>query len=82
MLPVKIEIFSRKYDTGNFNKDFYHRYFLSNIHRVSDPEFLPENKDILQIRVKTTGVIEYTFVNEEDKKEFIMVKYFADTKQF
>ena len=34
---------------------------------------MPESKEILQVRVKTTGVIEYNFVNEEDGKEFIMV---------
>ena len=48
------------------------RYFLSNIHRVSDPQFLPESQDILQVRIKTTGIIEYTFKNAENR-EFIMV---------
>ena len=49
------------------------RYFLSNIRRVSDPSFVPEDPDILQVRVKTTGVIEYNFENKEGK-EFIMVR--------
>jgi len=48
------------------------RYFLTNIHRVSDPDFRPEDQDILQVRVKTTGVIEYNFRNKEGK-EFIMI---------
>merc|ERR1711872_112234 len=47
------------------------RYFLSNISRVSAPTFLPESKDILQIRVMTTGVIEYNF--DMDGKECIMI---------
>lgn len=42
---------------------------------MANPEFVPESKDILQVRVKTTGVIEYNFVNEEDGKEFIMVVF-------
>ena len=48
------------------------RYFLTNIRRVSDPAFQPEDQDILQVRVKTTGVIEYNFKNKDDR-EFIMV---------
>ena len=49
------------------------RYFLSNIQRITDPAFLPESRDILQVRVKTTGVIEYNFTND-DGREFIMVR--------
>ena len=33
---------------------------------------MPESRDILQVRVKTTGVIEYNFPTEGGK-EFIMV---------
>jgi len=47
------------------------RYFLSNISRVSAPTFLPESKDILQIRVTTTGVIEYNF--DMEGRECIMI---------
>ena len=47
------------------------RYFLTNISRISAPTFLPESKDILQIRVMTTGVIEYNF--DMDGRECIMV---------
>ena len=39
---------------------------------MSDPQFLPESQDILQVRIKTTGIIEYTFKNAENR-EFIMV---------
>merc|ERR550517_1589297 len=49
------------------------RHFLSKIREVSDPAFLPKDQDILQVRVKTTGVIEYTFKNNKDGKEFIMI---------
>ena len=51
---------------------FNSRYFLTNIHRVSARDFIPQDQDILQVRVKTTGVIEYNFKNKEGK-EFIMV---------
>ena len=51
------------------------RHFLTNIRRVSNPAFLPEDQDILQVRVKTTGVIEYNFKNKDDR-EFIMVRAF------
>jgi len=47
------------------------RYFLTNISRISAPTFLPESKDILQIRVMTTGVIEYNF--DMDGRECIMI---------
>ena len=68
--PAIQETYNRR---NEFNLPDCCRYFLSNIHRVSDPNFVPESKDILQVRVKTTGVIEYNFVNEEDGKEFIMI---------
>lgn len=48
------------------------RYFLNYIHKVSHPDFIPGDQDILQVRVKTTGVIEYNFKNKEGK-EFIMI---------
>ena len=47
------------------------KYFLSQISRVSDPHFLPDVNDILQVRVKTTGIVEYKF--QDEGKEIIMV---------
>ena len=47
------------------------KYFLSQIARVSDPHFLPDVNDILQVRVKTTGIVEYKF--QDEGKEIIMV---------
>ncbi|PPQ82402.1 hypothetical protein CVT24_002297, partial [Panaeolus cyanescens] len=36
-------------------------YFLNNIARISDPEFIPNNDDILHVRLQTLGVMEHTF---------------------
>jgi len=48
------------------------QYFLNNIDRVSSPDFVPTNQDILQIRVMTTGVVEHSFPMNKDK-EVIMI---------
>jgi len=61
------ETFNRR---NEFNLPDCCRYFLTNISRISAPTFIPESKDILQIRVMTTGVIEYSF--DMDRKECIM----------
>ena len=63
-------IVKSKYFLELINK--FSRYFLSNIQRITAPTFVPESRDILQVRVKTTGVIEYNFPTEGGK-EFIMV---------
>src|SRR5271155_2840746 len=36
-------------------------YFFDNCIRISDPEYLPTNDDILRARVTTTGIIETRF---------------------
>jgi len=36
-------------------------YFWDNVRRVQDPEFVPNDKDILLVRYRTTGVIEQKF---------------------
>eukprot|EP00092_Neocalanus_flemingeri_P027897 GFUD01030284.1.p1 GENE.GFUD01030284.1~~GFUD01030284.1.p1 ORF type:complete len:393 (+),score=127.90 GFUD01030284.1:138-1316(+) len=66
--PAIQETFNRR---NEFNLPDCCRYFLTNISRISGPTFLPESKDILQIRVMTTGVIEYSF--DMDGKECIMI---------
>lgn len=48
-------------------------YFLTQVERVTQPDFLPKNEDIVQIRVTTTGVIEYSFTMNKINKEFIMI---------
>merc|ERR550517_1286432 len=68
--PAVQETFRRR---NEFHLPDGRRHFLSNICKVSNPAFLPEDQDILQVRVKTTGVIEYTFKNNKDGKEFIMI---------
>lgn len=37
------------------------RHFLSNISRISNPDFVATTQDILMVRVQTTGIIEYNF---------------------
>ncbi|KAJ7586366.1 guanine nucleotide binding protein, alpha subunit [Mycena floridula] len=36
-------------------------FFLNNIHRISEPDYLPSTDDILNVRLQTLGVIEHTF---------------------
>lgn len=37
------------------------KYFLSIVHKVMAPEYVPTNEDITQTRVKTEGIIEHEF---------------------
>lgn len=37
------------------------KYYLNNIDRIADPDYLPTLQDILRVRVPTTGIIEYPF---------------------
>ncbi|KAG6877925.1 hypothetical protein C0993_002211 [Termitomyces sp. T159_Od127] len=36
-------------------------FFLDNIERIVEPDFLPTNDDILNVRLQTLGVMEHTF---------------------
>ncbi|GLB45005.1 putative alpha subunit [Lyophyllum shimeji] len=36
-------------------------FFLNNIDRIVEPDFLPSNDDILNVRLQTLGVMEHTF---------------------
>ncbi|KAF5397188.1 Guanine nucleotide-binding protein G(Q) subunit alpha, partial [Paragonimus heterotremus] len=37
------------------------KYYLDNLDRVSQPDYLPTLQDILRVRVPTTGIVEYPF---------------------
>ena len=37
-------------------------YFLNNLPKLCQPDFIPTNHDVLQARVRTTGILEYRFV--------------------
>ena len=37
-------------------------YFFENVERLSTPDYLPSNQDILRSRVRTTGIIEESYV--------------------
>jgi len=46
-------------------------YYFTNCERYVQPEFVPNNEDILRCKLKTTGIIETKF--EEQKVEFTLV---------
>jgi hypothetical protein len=37
-------------------------YYFDSIDRIGDPEFVPDDQDVLRSRVKTTGITETVFV--------------------
>lgn len=37
------------------------KYYLSDLERIKDPDYLPTEQDILRARAPTTGIIEYPF---------------------
>ncbi|KAH9915030.1 G-protein alpha subunit [Epithele typhae] len=39
----------------------YAAFFLANIRRIAQPEYLPTNEDILHVRLQTIGVTEHAF---------------------
>jgi len=41
------------------------KYYLTDIERIKQPDYLPTQQDILRVRVPTTGIIEYPFDLEE-----------------
>ncbi|KFD58837.1 hypothetical protein M514_00530 [Trichuris suis] len=41
------------------------KYYLNDIDRISQPNYLPTEQDILRVRVPTTGIIEYPFDLEQ-----------------
>ncbi len=52
------------------------RYFLSRAETVLRPDYLPSNQDIVQVRVKTTGIIEHDFeicMQGNNKRKLILV---------
>jgi len=41
------------------------KYYLNDVRRLSAPDYLPTEQDILRVRVPTTGIIEYPFDLEQ-----------------
>lgn len=37
------------------------KYYLSDLERIQDPDYLPTEQDILRVRTPTTGILEYPF---------------------
>ncbi|XP_034475958.1 G protein alpha q subunit isoform X2 [Drosophila innubila] len=52
------------------------KYYLMDLDRVAQPDYLPTEQDILRVRVPTTGIIEYPFDLEE-----IRFSYLNDIKR-
>ena len=54
------------------------RYFLSKVHEVLAPNYIPSDQDILQIRHQTIGIVEYKFemnYGGSRRRTLIMVGY-------
>ena len=49
------------------------KYYLSDIDRIAEPNYLPTKQDILRARVATTGIIEHTFNLKEIRFRMIDV---------
>lgn len=56
--PAIVETFKRR---NEFSIPDCCRHFLSDIARISAPDFSPDSKDILQVRVRTTGIVTHNF---------------------
>ncbi|XP_056915535.1 guanine nucleotide-binding protein subunit alpha-11b isoform X1 [Takifugu flavidus] len=37
------------------------KYYLTDLDRIADPNYLPTQQDVLRVRIPTTGIIEYPF---------------------
>ena len=54
------------------------KYFLNKIHEIMAPDYMPNNDDITQTRVKTEGIIEHEFQiqgNGPARGKIIMVRH-------
>ena len=54
------------------------KYFLSMVHKIMAPDYVPTNEDITQTRVKTEGIIEHEFQitgSGPARGKIIMVSY-------
>ncbi|XP_017865765.1 PREDICTED: G protein alpha q subunit isoform X3 [Drosophila arizonae] len=47
------------------------KYYLMDLDRVAQPDYLPTEQDILRVRVPTTGIIEYPFDLEEIRFSYL-----------
>lgn len=48
-------------------------YFLNDINRISNEEYLPTDLDILQTRQKSTTIVEYKFRSDNNDVVYRMV---------
>ena len=40
-------------------------YYLNSLERISQPEYIPTQDDVLRTRVKTTGIVETQFTHKD-----------------
>jgi len=43
------------------------KYFLDDLDRITDPDYVPEDKDLILVRYRTTGMLEKNFVIKDHK---------------
>ncbi|CAG5099437.1 Oidioi.mRNA.OKI2018_I69.XSR.g16525.t1.cds [Oikopleura dioica] len=41
------------------------QYFLENLNRLTQPDYVPNQADVLRTRVKTTGIVEFYFTHKD-----------------
>ncbi|GLB36979.1 putative G protein alpha subunit [Lyophyllum shimeji] len=50
-------------------------YFLNNVNRVCHPDYLPTTEDILNVRMKTLGVVEYSLSVQQAGRDYTWRMY-------
>jgi len=41
------------------------KFFLDKVERIAEPEYLPDDKDLLAVRIRSTGIVQYRFTLKE-----------------
>ena len=49
------------------------RYFLSKVHEVLHPDYVPTEQDLLQMRMQTIGIVKYNFEMQANRKKYTLV---------
>ena len=66
--PLIVATFARSHE---FQLDDSASYFLDRCRKFSDASYTPSDEDILHARIRTTGIVEFSFLL--DKKKFVLV---------
>lgn len=55
-------------------------YFLDDIDRISDLDYMPSNKDVLMCRSATKGVYEFTIrIHVSQRQRFVIICFHLDS---